>query len=182
MFSRRLSRLVVAGATLAGCVAAAGPAAAAVTYDPEAKTGFVDRNDVRKAFGWTNAVLASRASGLAFGQEFWTDDTYSVTCGRQAFPVVHHREYGRFELADVVVRDGRRGSRTGYQGRLTGFRLTGARTGISGTSVPPEVGQPCPQTPDQGPTIDRVAAVSTTTGWALTASSQDVQRELLRSG
>jgi hypothetical protein len=179
MFSRRPSRLVVAGAAFAVSIAGAGPASASVRYDPGTKTGFVDESDARKAFGWTDAMLASKAAGLVFDHDFWTDDTYAVACGRDAFPVVHHRDFGRYELAGTVVRDARRGAPIGYHGRLRGFRLTGPYLGISGTSVPPAVGQPCPESKDQGPAIDRVRLVSTTTGWSLTVSSGDVSHRLL---
>jgi hypothetical protein len=165
-----LSQLAIVGATL---IAVANPAAASVKYDPATKTGFVGKSDVREAFGWTGAVLASRASGLVFDHDFWTDDTYSVTCGKKReFPVVHHRDFGRFELADAVTYD------VGYSGKLIGFRLTGARFGISGTSVPPAAGQPCPQ--GQRSTIDKVRLVSSTTGWTLTVRSGDQSRTLAK--
>lgn len=180
MYSRRLSRLAVAGATLATGLAFADPAAAAPRYDPEAKTGFVDRRDVRKAFGWTGAELAERADTVVFDHDFWSDDTYSVTCGAEAFPVVHHRDFGRYELADTVAHEGGRGAAVGYHGRLTGFRLTGAINGISGTSVAPEPGQPCPaEEPAPGSTIVEVHLVSSVTGWALAVRSGDLQRRLL---
>ena len=225
MSPRRPSRLAAAtGAALAGGLALAAPACAAVKYDPSEKTGFVDGGDVRAAFGWTDAVLASRASAVVFGHDFWTDDTYSVTCGGPAFPVVHHEQYGRFDLAATVTRgaatgDARargaatgdvrtrgaatgdvrtrgagtgdvrsrgagtgdvrtRGAATGYHGPVLGFRLSGARSGISGTTVPPAVGQPCPE--NRGTTIDTVRRVSSATGWALTASYGATRRELLR--
>ena len=171
MYSRGALLLTVTGAALAVGQVLPAPAAAAVTYDQAAKTGFVDGGDLRAAFGWTDAVLAQRAAGVVFDEEFWTNDTYSVTCGGAAFPVVHHRVFGRFGLGDVVVRDG-------YGGPPAGFRLTGARAGISGTSVPPAPGQPCPE--EKGPAIDKVTLVSTTTGWALTAGSDGVRRELTR--
>jgi hypothetical protein len=179
MHTRRLSQLAVAGVTLAAAIAFATPASASVRYDPGRKTGFVDRSDVQKAFGWTDAVLAARASHLVFDHDFWTDDSYSVTCGRRVFPVVHHREYGHFELTDAVIHDRRRGSTVGYHGKLVGFRLTGARSGISGTSVPPMVGQPCPDGQVPGSAIDKVRLTSSITGWALTISSHDVRRQIL---
>jgi hypothetical protein len=163
----------------------AAPASAAVRYDPERKTGFVDAADVRRAFGWTDAKLAARASTIVFDHDFWTDDNYTVACGRKPFPVVHHRVFGRFELAAVVTRTAGRGSRAGYGsgGRLTGFRLTGARFGISGTSVAPAAGQPCPAEQGQAPgaKVTRAVRLSSATGWALSARSGDVSRRLLTS-
>lgn len=179
MFSRRLLQLAAAGVAAAGClVATAGPAAAAVTYDPIAKTGFVDLGDVQRAFGWTAAKAKAKAPGVVFNHEFWSDDTYSVSCGKAAFPVVHHREYGRYELTDTVAaaRDAR-GARSGYARKLLGFRITGPYAGISGTSVPPVAGQPCPE--PRGATIVGVRKVSSLTGWALTATSGTERRELL---
>jgi hypothetical protein len=171
------SRLLVAGATLAAGAVFAPPAAASVTYDPAAKTGFVDATDVRKALGWSGAALAARAAALVFDHEFWADDTYAVTCGKRTFPVVHHRDFGRFELSDTVSRDVRRGSSAGYRGRVRGFRLTGPHLGISGTSVPPAPGQPCPGRP--GSSIDRAELSGSATGWALTVRYGDVRRRLL---
>ena len=171
-----ISHLAVAGATLVAGVAFAAPASAAVNYDPELKKGFAGRGDVQKAFGWTEAQLAAKAKGLVFNHDFWTQDTYSVDCGAKTFPVVHPREFGRWQLFDVVV-SGPRGSATGYGGKVTGFWITGPEYGISGTSVPPAVGQPCPDT--SGKTIKKSRLVSTDTGWALAVSSGDESRRLL---
>jgi hypothetical protein len=182
---RCLSRSAVAGATLAAGVAISAPASAAVTYDPATRTGLVAAADVRQAFGWTPAMLASRAGGVAFDHDFWTDDTYSVVCGKRTYPVVHHREFGRYELTDAVVRSGGHRATTGYGGKtITGFRLDGASFGISGTSVAPAVGRPCPagQGRAKGTTIEALRLVSSATGWALAARSGDVRRRLLTSG
>jgi hypothetical protein len=177
---RCLSRLAVTGAILAAGAASATPAAAAVTYDPAAHTGFVDPADVRKAFGWSAAALAARADGIAFDHDFWTNDTYSVRCGRHRYPVVHPRVYGRYELAGAVVRRAGARTATGYGDRVTGFRLTGASFGISGTSVAPAVGQPCPADgAEPGSTINSLRLVSTATGWTLGVRSGDVRHELL---
>ena len=178
MVRRCVSRLVVLGAALAtGMAPAAAPASAAVTYDRDAKTGFVAAADLRRAFGWTAATLTARAGGVAFDHDFWTDDTYAVGCGAATLPVVHHREFGRYELTDAVVRRDRPRSSTGYGDTITGFRLTGASFGISGTSVAPAVGRPCPGRP--GATVDKLRLVSTVTGWALAARSGETRRELL---
>ncbi|GAA0584128.1 hypothetical protein GCM10010172_81370 [Paractinoplanes ferrugineus] len=152
----------------AGVVLTAAPAAAAVKYDPVAQTGTVAGADVRKAFGWTSATLAERAGGLAFSQDFWTADNYAVACGERRLRVVHHHDFGRFELTAGVARDG-------YGG--LSFRITGAYAGISGTSVPPAPGQPCPA--DQTIKIDEVRLVSSVKGWTLTATSGDARRDLL---
>jgi hypothetical protein len=181
MFLCRLSRLAVAGAVLATGIPFATPASASVTYDPETKSGFVGGGDVRNAFGWTGAMLESRASGIVFDHGFWSDDTYSAVCGERAFPLVHHREYGHFELIDAVAHEAKGNLRAGPPGRVTGFRLAGMRTGISGTSVPPAAGQPCPDGQGQTPgrAIDRIRLVSSTTGWSLTVKFKNVQHNLL---
>lgn len=179
MSSRCLFRLAVVSAAVAAGIAASGPASAAVTYDPATRTGFVDRADLRDAFGWTDAMLASQAADVAFEQDFWINDTYSGVCEGKTFAYVHHREYGRFALVDELAYHRERGTATGYLGKLIGFRISGATSGISGTSPPPAAGQPCPEAPDG--TIDRVDLVSSATGWALAAIHSNIRQELLRS-
>ncbi|MFI5496746.1 hypothetical protein [Actinoplanes sp. NPDC051859] len=178
MLARRVLPLAVAGATFAASLGSAVPASAAVQYDPDLKTGLVDAADVRKAFGWSDEVLANRANGLVFRHDFWTEDTYTVSCGGAAFGVKHQPEFGNFALTDRVVRAPRRGSSAGYgqHTRLVGFRITGPYAGISGTSVPPAVGQPCPE--PRGSKITRADRVSTTSSWSLTVSSGPVQKTL----
>ena len=179
-FSRRFAPVGVA-AILAVSVVPAAPAAAAVRYDPVARSGFADAADVRAAFGWSEATLSRRAGRLTFGHQFFTRDTYAVWCGTGPFPVAHERDYGRYELTGVAVREPRRGAPTGYagQGRLTGFRISGPHAGISGTSVAPAAGQPCPTS--RGPRITRADLVSTTTGWSLAVRFSATER-VLRSG
>ena len=181
MFARRILPLAVAGATVTAALGYAGPAAAAVQYDPQAKSGFAGAADVRQAFGWSDSTLSARAAGLAFSHDFWTQDRYSVSCGKGRFPVAHHREFGRFELSDSVVREARRGASTGYAHgpRLAGFRITGPYAGISGTSAAPAVGQPCPE--PRGTRITRADRISTTTGWSLSVSSGGTAK-VLRTG
>ncbi|GIM90988.1 hypothetical protein [Paractinoplanes toevensis] len=152
-------QLAVAGAVLA----------APVTYDPHTMTGYVGQRDVRHAFGWTAATLATRAPGLVFNQEFWTDDSYTVSCGNGSFPVTHHRDFGRYWLTVKA---------TGGYGTVTGWRITGASSGISGTSVAPAAGQPCPL-PGRGTTIVRAVKTGTKAGCELTVTSEDVRRDLL---
>jgi hypothetical protein len=182
MYGRCLSRLAVAGAVLAAGTTVATPASAAVSYDPGSKTGFVGTADVRRALGWTAAMLAARADRVAFDHDFWTDDTYSVVCGKRVYSVVHHRVYGRYELSDAVVRRHQPRSALGYGAGVTGFRLGGASSGISGTSVAPVVGRACPAGRVPGSTIDELRLVSSATGWTLAVSSGDLRRRLLTSG
>jgi len=176
---RRCPRLAVAGVTFAVVLAPGVPASAAVTYDPSTMTGLVGPAEVRRAFGWTSATLAERADGVAFDHNFWTDDTYALRCGAREVPLVHHRAFGRYELTEAVVRRDRPRSSTGYGTGITGFRLAGADFGISGTSVAPAVGQPCPADQAPGTTIGALRLVSTVTGWSLGVSAGAVHRELL---
>lgn len=177
MYPRRLLAACII-AVLAAGAAAPAPASASVTYDPGSKTGFVGRADVEKAFGWTDAQVAAQASGLTFDHQFWTDDDYTITCGALTLQVVHHRDYGRYELTDTVVHAARGESAAGYSGRLLGFRLEGPHAGISGTSVPPAPGQPCPEDQAPGLTIGTARLVSSRTGWSLTAQSGGTTRVL----
>ncbi|WP_250008130.1 hypothetical protein [Actinoplanes sp. M2I2] len=173
-----LLRLATVGAALVATVGAAAPASAAVTYDPQTMKGYVGRGDVLKAFGWTDAALAAKASGLVFDHDFWTNDTYSVACGKKAFPVTHYREFGRYELRNAAVQATGRAAARGYAGKLAGFWLTGPRFGVSGTSVPPGAGQPCPDA-TRGKTVTKARLVSSVKGWALAVSSGDENRRLL---
>jgi hypothetical protein len=166
MYSRWLALLTAAGIALAPA-----PASASVRYDPDAKTGTVTGAQMRKAFGWSTATLAKRAGTVVFNHDFWTDDSYTVTCGKRQFRVVHHRDFGRFELTDRIAKDG--------YGTVT-FHITGPHAGISGTSVPPEPGQQCPS--DQNAEIDRVRLISTARGWSLTATAGETHRTLITQG
>jgi hypothetical protein len=177
MSSRCLRLLTVVWVIAVAGVAFSAPAAAAVTYDPDTKIGFVGRAEVRDAFGWTDAVLAARAPDVVFDHDFWTADTYSVACGGTAFPLVHHSVYGRFDLSATLAHREGRGA-PAYGGKLIGFRLAGAVSGISGTSMPPALGEPCPRPEASAATIDRIQLVSSATGWSLAARHNEVSRIL----
>ena len=177
MSSRCLRLLAVVWVTAVAGVAFSAPAAAAVTYDPETQIGFAGRAEVRDAFGWTDAMLAARAADVVFDHDFWTDDTYTVSCGGIAFPVVHHSVYGRFDLSVTLAHREGRGA-PAYGGKLIGFRLARATSGISGTSVPPAVGRPCPRPEASAATIDGIRLVSSTTGWSLAVRHNEVSRTL----
>nr|WP_221377630.1 hypothetical protein [Actinoplanes polyasparticus] len=173
-----LLRLATAGATLVATVAAAAPASAAVTYDSRTMKGYVARADLQKAFGWSDSKLSAQASTLVFNHDFWTNDTYTVACGGQPFPVTHYREFGRYELRNAAVLDKGRGTAKGYRGKLVGFWITGASFGISGTTVPPDAGQPCPDA-TKGRTITSSRRVSSVKGWALSVSAGEESRRLV---
>ncbi|MCO8269792.1 hypothetical protein M1L60_04195 [Actinoplanes sp. TRM 88003] len=173
-----LLRLATVGAALALVAGVSAPAAAAVTYDPKTMKGYVARADLQKAFGWTDTTLSAKASTLVFNHDFWTNDTYTVACGKKPFPVTHYREFGRYELRNAAVLDKGRGTVKGYSGKLVGFWITGASFGISGTSVPPTAGQPCPDA-TKGKTITASRRASSVSGWALSVSSGEENRRLV---
>lgn len=163
-----LSPLAAAGAALAAALAPAP-----VTFDPSTNSGYVGATDVRKAFGWSSATLATRAAGVAFQHGFWGEDTYRVSCGGSPFRVVHQHDYGHYELNVTVAR-----ATTGYRD-VTGFRIDGAHAGISGTTPPPSPGDPCPQEHAGGAKVTRSARVSSVSTWSLTAVWKDTHRRLL---
>ncbi|GIF06840.1 hypothetical protein [Actinoplanes siamensis] len=140
-------------------------------FDPSTDTGFVPGAAVRKAFGWSEAVLAAKARGVEFSRGFWTVEKYAATCGGREYPLAYQSEFGRMMLTDQVVR-GRGGS--------LGFRITGSHAGISGVALPWPIGSDCPGHP--GLTITRLRLVSTGKGWALTAESGEASRPLLAGG
>ncbi|MEV6299772.1 hypothetical protein AB0M02_10250 [Actinoplanes sp. NPDC051861] len=137
-------------------VFSASPAYGAVKFDPQTGTGFVDRADVRKAFGWDDAALNARAGDVEFGYRTSTDDVYSVMCGRRTIRVPHQRVSSSTALKVRVERDG--------------FALDGAVAGISGTSVAPAVGFPCPDERKPADKITKVELLCTSTRAALVAS------------
>jgi hypothetical protein len=171
-------RLVVTAAVLVAGLGVAAPAPAAVTYDPKTMKGYVGSGDMRKAFGWTDATLAAKASTLVFNHNFWTDISYTVTCGRRVLPFVHHEQFGRYDLRHAAVQDTRRGAATGYARRLTGFWITGPSAGVSGTTYGPTVGYPCP---DGGKDkVVKARKLRTTVGWSLSVSSGRAGRVLVK--
>jgi len=191
MHSRSVSTLAVIGVALAGSIVFATTAAASVRFDPATQTGFIDRGDVQTAFGWSDAILQARASGIAVSHSRSIDDIYSVVCGwdttstgdrdHSTTVVTHNRESRRENLGVTVAYDSSSETRTNPTGKIIGFRLTGAVSGFSGTSVEPMVGGPCPEEEGQVvvKTIDAVRLVSSTTTSTLTASFEDVFHNLI---
>jgi hypothetical protein len=170
----RFFRGVVAGLSVAGVLGVAVPAAAAVSYDPEAKTGFAGAADLKSAFGWDDATLAARAAGVEFEHHYWESDHYDVSCGGPVFEVTHPKVGARYDLTDSVAHaDG------GYGKAVTGFRITGSYRGVSGTSYMPGVGEVCPDGDDSKVVTSRVLT-SSEAGWSLVATSGDESRELLK--
>jgi hypothetical protein len=166
--------LVLAGAALAGGALFATPAAATVKFDPATKTGFVGKLDVQRSFGWDDAALRARTGRITFTYDTLTKDTYSVVCGRagnRPFTVLHDRVFARDFLNAVVVRD--------TTAAPSGFRITGAGTGISGTTVGPTVGLPCPEE-GKGKTVRSARVVSTAFTGTLSANFGGVSKTLWR--
>lgn len=190
--SLRGRRLLIA-TVVAGTMLSASPARAEVTFDFAAHTGHAGATELRQAFGWDAAALRSRAAGLTFTRNTLVQDVYSVVCGpagTRPLRAVHARESGTYFLTSAVDRDPR--------GEVRGLRITGADAAISGTTVPPTPGLPCPGTDDDpsrstvarpgpGPrpgNIRTATLMSTTTTLTLIVRSGDVTRELaeLRTG
>jgi hypothetical protein len=191
MHSRFVSTLAVVGVTLVGALTYAAPASASVRFDPDRGTGFVDGGDVRTPFRWSAAMLRARAAGVTFSHRRSIEDTYSVVCGWNAastghrehltIVVTHVRESSSLNLRSSVAYDASTATAADPKGRVVGFRLTGAISGVSGTSVGPTVGAPCPDGRSYGETkiIDRVRLKSTATISALAASYRSLSHDLL---
>ncbi|GIE94490.1 hypothetical protein [Paractinoplanes rishiriensis] len=148
-------------------LALASTAAGSPTYHPATMTGFVTAGELRTAFGWTEAKLRTRAAKVTFSHTTLIEDRYAVRCGTLKTKATHYRQTMRMDLATTIMRK---------SSQVTGFRLAGAISGISGTSVAPAVGAPCPN--PKGKTIDAVRLTSTTTTSALTANFRTESRDL----
>ncbi|WP_127509679.1 hypothetical protein [Actinoplanes solisilvae] len=171
-----LFRLGVAGAALAAGLGVAAPASAAVTYDPKTMKGFAGSGDVRKAFGWTEAQLAAKTPALEFVHGFWLDGNFSVGCGKVTFPATYRLEAGYMQLRHAAVVDSGRAAATGYARKVTGFWITGASMGVSGTAQPPQLGQACPG--GRKGKVTKMTKVSQKRGWGLNVVSGNDGRRL----
>jgi hypothetical protein len=162
---------------LAGGILAAAPAHAEVAFDFAANTGTVGADEMRQSFGWDAGTVRARATGVEFAKDILVQDVYSVVCGPAGTPpvrTVHARQFAKEFLTMSVDRD--------KAGEVRGFRITGAEAGISGTTVPPTPGLPCPA-PGTG-SVTSAVVVSTTTTLTLLATSGDTTHDLaqLRTG
>jgi hypothetical protein len=162
-----ISAVVAGTAGVAGGALAPAAASAAIRFDPVTKTGFVDAEDVRKAFGWDTATLARNAPEIRFTYHVGKDEIYSVLCERDVRAGVSHNP-GSISagLTPVVTVDLSTGD-------LSGFRLIGAESGASSIGIRPEAGHPCPA--EGGGIVRRATYVHTTTTEALSAEFRDVQ-------
>ncbi|GGN05264.1 hypothetical protein FHR83_001376 [Actinoplanes campanulatus] len=156
-----------------------GPAHAKVTFDFGTNTGFVDAEDVRRAFDWDAATLRAKAKRLEFEHLKLVQDSYAVVCGEAgARPVraVHTAQDAKEFLTVKVVR------RTGTR-EVTGFRIVRAYAGISGTTVPPEPGTPCPEpTPDEKVRTSRLVSTTVTTTLVVKSGPDRVEIYQIRTG
>lgn len=91
----------VAACTVAGSLAVASPASAAVTYDRESGTGFVGKGDVQQALGWNNRQLQANASRIDFNVETnylarwrWTCTKEGSKESRQVESIRTHTQVG----------------------------------------------------------------------------------------
>ncbi|MFC4064422.1 hypothetical protein [Actinoplanes subglobosus] len=157
----------LAGGALAGGVIAPAPALAGVRFDPATNTGFVDGEDVRRAFGWDDAALARHAPEVGFTYHVGKEEIYSVLCDRDVrVGIAYNPGSTSAGLVEVVAADP--GS-----GAVSGFRITGADSGASSIGYLPEIGQDCPG--NRGGVVRRVTYVRTTTTEALSAEFGDTQ-------
>ncbi|GIE35969.1 hypothetical protein Ait01nite_090140 [Actinoplanes italicus] len=154
-------------AAVAGGVLAPSAASADVRFDPATNTGFVDAEDVRKAFGWNEETLARNAPEVRFTHHVGKEAIFSVLCdGEVRAGVSHNPGSTSAGLIPVVTVD------LGTAD-LSGFRLTGAGSGASSMNVVPEPGHPCPT--EGGGVIRRATYVHTMITEALSAEFRDVQ-------
>ncbi|MEV4276658.1 hypothetical protein [Actinoplanes xinjiangensis] len=158
---------VMISAIAAGSLLAPTAAHAAIRFDPSTNTGFIDGEDVRKAFGWDEARLARNAPEIGFTYHVGKEAAYSVVCGRGVRATAGHNPGSTSTGLEAVVA----GDPTG--GGPTGFRLIGARSGASSMDIAPEPGLPCPD--ERGGTIRRVRHLSTTVTTGLSAEFRDEQ-------
>lgn len=179
-FKKLFGAGLVAGAFAISSIGAAG---AAVTFDPATGTGFVGKGDVQMPFGWNDAALQAKATGVTFGYVSSTDDAYQVVCGwdttsqgggkNSTGPIIkHHVQTKSANIGSSVTYDITKIDRKNPNGKVTGFQLTG-KTGevIDEAGSVPVVGGDCPESQGDGidKTIESVSLLSSTSTAALTA-------------
>lgn len=143
---KRISTVAVgSAATLALIV---GSALAAVTYDPETKSGFVGKGDVQLVYNWNDKQLQSNASSIDF--RHISEEVYDVECkvtetlpdgtkqnGQPKTKKVHTRTVT--DESTSIAYDTVTGSRTNNNSKVTGFRLNGPQgTPVAIGDVPAE--------------------------------------------
>ena len=125
-----------------GLAAITSVASAAVTFDSATGTGFVGKGDVQLAFGWNNATLQAKASGLTFSYNLSTE--YEAVCtwttaegkkGEKTHNVTHTERYAVTAGINVDART---------QSQVTGFILKGFSSPLPEVGTRPVVNTPCP--------------------------------------
>jgi len=134
----RNKRLSLAGILAAGVLAIGTVAHAAVAVDPGTGVGFVGKGDVQLAFGWNNAQLQNKASGVVF--KFAAVDTYLVTAewetGNPDSPhgvTLHTITVPRTTSVNASIAYDAR-----VKNQITGFNLKGFSSWVSNGEVPVE--------------------------------------------
>jgi hypothetical protein len=158
---------VFIGAIVAGSVLAPAAAHAAIRFDPATNTGFIDGEDVRKAFGWNTADLARNAPEVRFTYHVGKTATYAVTCEKGIQVEAGHNPGSTSTGLNAVV------TRTRATSTVTGFRITGASSGMSSIDVAPEPGLPCPD--ERGGDIRSAKYLNTTVTTGLSAEFGSIQ-------
>lgn len=149
---RKIATFVVGSVAALGL--AAGPAAAAVTFDEGTGTGFVGKGDVQLALNLNNAQVQQQASTIAgeFTYAATTVTEVSWICTNTKNENLQERERTTTTETSGVVAGVTRDSKK----QVTGFNLTG----YSGT-------------PTESSATDGPAVNSCPTNWVLTTPAGD---------
>jgi hypothetical protein len=134
----RMKRFMAAGAgaVIAGSLAVASIATAAVTFDPATGTGFVGKGDVQLVYGWNNKALQDNAGNVQFRASSIVVTERSWVCTNSNNQNTQERERTTTTTTQGVVSSVAR-----ERQQITGFNLTGYTAGTStpttGTDGPP---------------------------------------------
>ncbi|HVM53172.1 MAG TPA: hypothetical protein VM262_08240 [Acidimicrobiales bacterium] len=125
----KLERFVGA-AVAAGVLVVGGIAGAAVTFDPDAGSGFVGKGDVQLALGWNNKTLQDNAASVQFrfGGEEITEVSWVCTNTNNE----NTQERARTTTNDT---QGVVASVARERNQVTGFHLTGYSGSVTSSST-----------------------------------------------
>lgn len=108
------------------CLAVAGVAFAAVTFDPTTGTGFVGKGDVQLAFGWNNQKLQENATGVTFTyaatNEYLVTEAWATGNPDNPWTLTAHKDTINIQYSVSAAINGL--PRPGPQ-QFTGFNLYG---------------------------------------------------------
>ena len=133
----------VAATVLAGSLAMAAPATAAVLVDSYG-VGFVGKGDVQLAFGWNNQLLQDNASGITFTLE--SEDVYTAVCEFVTGEGTRGERTHRVPHTESTTVNSSVAYHPRIRNQITGFNLTGTGATTSTGSIP-VVGEACPGNP-----------------------------------